>query len=65
MRGRQVAAVGAEAEDADVAIAPGLEAGDLLVVGDAADLRSSRRGTGARSGSWSESKAIAMTPGAG
>ena len=38
MRGRQVAAVGAEAEDEDVAIAPGLEAGDLLVVGDAADL---------------------------
>ena len=37
MRGRQVAAVGAEAEDPDVAIAPGLEAGDLLVVGDATD----------------------------
>ena len=29
MRGRQVAAVGAEAEDEDLAIAPGLEAGDL------------------------------------
>ena len=37
MRGRQVAAVGAEAEDPDVAIAAGLETGDLLVVGDAAD----------------------------
>ena len=38
MRGRQVAAVGAEAEDEDLAIAPGLEPGDLPVVGDAADL---------------------------
>src|SRR5258708_7621350 len=38
MRGRQIAAVGAEAEDIELPIAPGLEAGDLLVVGDAADL---------------------------
>ena len=38
MRGRQVAAVGAEAEDGDLAIAPGLEAVDLRIVGDAVDL---------------------------
>ena len=38
MRGRQVAAVGAEAEHGDVAIAPGREAGNLRIVGDAADL---------------------------
>ena len=37
MRGRQVAAVGAEAEDDDVAIASSLEAGDLLIIGDAAN----------------------------
>ena len=38
MGGRQVAAAGAEAEDVDLAIAPGLEACDFNVVGDAADL---------------------------
>ncbi len=38
MGGRQVAAIGAEAEDEDLAIAPSLEVGDLRVVGDAADL---------------------------
>ena len=35
---RQVATVGAQHEHPDVAIAAGLEAGDLVVVGDAADL---------------------------
>ena len=38
MRGHQVSAVGAELEGPDVAIAPGLESGDLSVVGGAANL---------------------------
>lgn len=38
IRRHQVAAVGTETKHEDIAIAPGLEAGDLLIISDALDL---------------------------
>ena len=53
MRGREVAAVGAEAEDEDLMVAPDREVVDFLVVGDATDLDRAIAKPQRRSGSWS------------